>query len=213
MTPYQTLINNMKWMNNHDRAPRIIVTSSSSPSPDQQQTRKVQEPARRNEGASNPAAHKYGKNGRQPSWKDDQDTMSKKTRKEGSMDSCHSMDMEEAVIEDKRKSGRHYTMIDLQQFRLTIGNFQPTGRLHRLKHNNTSPTSMGLKPDIKIMMILAIITANGGWGHSGPCGWWMSIPASRSSIYPLPPLCNLYNLLKELVTDSSTQTFYAASLG
>ena len=47
----------------------------------------------------------------------------------------------------------------------------------------------------------------------GSCGWWMSIPASRSSIYPLPPLCNLYNLLKEMVTDSSTQTFYAASLG
>ena len=29
----------------------------------------------------------------------------------------------------------------------------------------------------------------GGGGHSGSCGWWMSIPASRSSIYPLPPYC------------------------
>ena len=31
-----------------------------------------------------------------------------------------------------------------------------------------------------------------GEGHSGSCGWWMSIPASRSSIYPSSLLCNLY---------------------
>ena len=28
-----------------------------------------------------------------------------------------------------------------------------------------------------------MLWAQGG-GHNGSCGWWMSIPASRSSIYP-----------------------------
>ena len=59
------------------------------------------------------------------------------------------------------------------------------------------------------MIIVLWAPGGGGGGHSGSCGWWMSIPASRSSIYPLTPLCNLCNLLEGMVTDSSYTDFFS----
>ena len=52
----------------------------------------------------------------------------------------------------------------------------------------------------------------GGGGHSGSSGWWMSIPASRSSIYPSPSCVICVTWLEGMVTDSSYTDFSAASL-
>ena len=55
--------------------------------------------------------------------------------------------------------------------------------------------------------MIIVLWAQRGGGHSGSSGWWMSIPASRSSIYPSTLLCNLCNLLEGMVTDSSYRLF------
>ena len=93
----------IKWTNHKKRLLRRRVTSSRSPSPAKQSSR-AHGPATRKDEHNNPSVTNQDKTPRQPSWKTVADTPSKRTKKETSLDSCHTMDMDAALIENSKNN-------------------------------------------------------------------------------------------------------------